>query len=96
MVQMIGRWRKAMDKTYTVTEAREKLGAIVTEVVHTSQRATLTRHGKPLAAVISADDLALLDTIERYIDVDEAKAALAEYEADGGTDLAALKEELDL
>ncbi len=85
-----------MAKTYTISEARDRLGPIVDLVALTSQRAILTKHGKPMAAVVSAADLDLLYEIERHIDVEEAKAALAEYKALGGTDLETLKKELDL
>ncbi len=85
-----------MTSTFTVSEARERLGDIVNRVSIAAERATITKHGKPLAAVVSTNDLALLQAIERYADIEEATASLIEYCEKGGPDLDTLKRELDL
>ena len=47
------------------------------------ERIILTRHGKPLAALVPLEDLALLEELEDQADVEAARAALAEAEEKG-------------
>jgi antitoxin YefM len=42
-------------------DARDRLSEYVSEVERTHQRVTITRHGRPAAVLISADDLAALE-----------------------------------
>lgn len=47
-------------------EARNRLSEYVADVERTHERITITRHGRPAAVLISADDLA---SIEETIDI---------------------------
>lgn len=62
----------------TVSEARKELAEVTNRVAYGAQRVILTRHGRPAVAVISAKDLALLETIEEKMDLVEAGAALVD------------------
>ena len=65
-------------KNLTVTEARESLGDVVNRAAYGQERVTILRHGKPVAALISAQDLALLEYLEDRADAEAARRALAE------------------
>ena len=47
-----------------VTQARAELAELVNRVAYTGERVTLTRHGKPVAALVSAADLARLRALD--------------------------------
>jgi prevent-host-death family protein len=64
----------------TISEARDHLGAIVSRAEHAHERTVLTRHGRPVAAVISLEDLRELEAAEDAADVVAARAALASSE----------------
>ncbi|CAL9614693.1 type II toxin-antitoxin system Phd/YefM family antitoxin [Streptomyces pilosus] len=47
-----------------VTQARAELADLINRVVYGGERVVVTRHGKPLVALVSADDLRRLEEIE--------------------------------
>lgn len=51
-------------KQVPITEARADLANLVNEVVYRGERIALTRHGKPLAVLISVDEAEMLTTSE--------------------------------
>ncbi|AZQ74663.1 type II toxin-antitoxin system Phd/YefM family antitoxin [Streptomyces luteoverticillatus] len=56
-----------------VTQARAELADLINRVVYGGERVVVTRHGKPLVALVSADDL-------RRLEEDAASAATAPEE----------------
>jgi prevent-host-death family protein len=48
-----------------VTQARAELADLINRVVYGSERVVVTRHGKPLVALVSAADLARLEELDR-------------------------------
>jgi len=62
----------------TMAEARDDLAELVNRATYGGERVILTRRGKPLAAIISAEDLAFFEELEDANDVRAAEAALAE------------------
>ncbi|GAB2851143.1 type II toxin-antitoxin system Phd/YefM family antitoxin [Streptomyces deserti] len=44
-----------------VTQARAELADLINRVVYGGERVVVTRHGKPLVALVSADDLRRLE-----------------------------------
>jgi prevent-host-death family protein len=53
-----------------VTEARKDLAELVNRVAYGGERIPLSRHGKVVAAIVSAEDLDLLERIgERRVDL---------------------------
>jgi prevent-host-death family protein len=49
----------------SISEAREGLAELVNRVAYRGERVVLRRHGKPVAALVSADDLERLAALER-------------------------------
>ena len=47
--------------TIPLTEAKAKLNELVEDAVTTSERVTITRHGRPAAVLISVDDLETME-----------------------------------
>ena len=62
----------------TVTEAEGTLARTVRRVLEERERVMLTEGGKPVAAIVTAEDLAFLEALEDRIDLEEARKALAE------------------
>ena len=60
------------------SKAREKFADVLDEVSVKGERVLLHRHGKNVAALISPDDLKLLEALEDRYDVEQAREALAE------------------
>lgn len=48
-----------------VTQARAELAELINRVVYGGERVVVTRHGKPLVALVSAADLERLDALEQ-------------------------------
>jgi len=64
--------------TVTTAEARKKLAEIINKVAYGKEPVVLTRRGEEIAALISIEELELLQLIEDHMDVKDAKKALAE------------------
>lgn len=67
-----------MTTTITTAEARKNFADIVNKVVYGKEPIVLTRRGQEVAALVSMDELELLQQIEDHIDIEDAKKALAE------------------
>ncbi|MCK8678577.1 type II toxin-antitoxin system Phd/YefM family antitoxin [Streptomyces lichenis] len=48
-----------------VTQARAELAELINRVVYAGERVVVTRHGKPLVALVSAADLERLEALAR-------------------------------
>ncbi len=62
---------------------QETFSHSLTRVVTKGERVKVHRRGKAVAALISLEDLALLEELEDEKDVEEYRAAKAEWERDG-------------
>lgn len=67
----------------SVGELREQFAEALNEVKYGNGRTIVKRHGKKVAAVISIEDLELLEHLEDIIDRRAIKEAEAEIEAHG-------------
>jgi prevent-host-death family protein len=67
-----------MATTVSTSKARIDFAEMINQVAYRGERIVLDRHGKPIAAIIPIDDLTFLEEIEKRMDVDAAKHALAE------------------
>jgi prevent-host-death family protein len=67
---------------FSTAEAREKLGQIIDKAAVDKERIVLTRRGKELAALVPMEDMRFLEELEDRLDLEEARAALAEAKAD--------------
>ena len=75
--------------------AREQLSTVISGAAFGKEGVVLTRHGKPVAAVVPIEDFELLESIENRIDLEGARAALAEVKKKGTVSWKALKAELN-
>jgi len=78
----------------STADARKRLANIVNRVAFGKEAFVLTRRGEPIAALVSIEDLKLLQEIEERMDVDDAWQARAESEETVSWE--ELKKELDL
>jgi antitoxin Phd len=67
-----------MHNTVSTAEARKKLAEIVNKVAYGKEPIILTRRGEEIAALISMEELELLQLIEDHMDIEDARKALAE------------------
>jgi prevent-host-death family protein len=67
-----------MTTTISTVEARKNFADIVNKVAYGKEPIVLTRRGRGVAALISIDELELLQQIEDYIDIEDAKKNLSE------------------
>ena len=67
-----------MTTTISTAEARKNFADIVNKVAYGKEPIVLTRRGHEVAALVSIDELELLRQIKDYIDIEDAKKALAE------------------
>ena len=67
-----------MPTTISTADARKHFADIVNKVAYGKEPIVLTRRGQEVAALVSMDELELLQQIEDYIDIEDAKKALAE------------------
>jgi prevent-host-death family protein len=61
-----------------ITEARDQLGDLVSRVEYAQERVVLTRRGRPVAALVPIDVLRDLEAVEDAVDLEAARAAMAE------------------
>ena len=85
-----------MQDTLSISEVRKKLAEVTGRVQFTGERIIMQKHGKTVAALVSPSDLQALEALEDRLDLLDALDALADYRANGGIDLEALKKELGL
>ena len=64
----------------TVSEAREHFADLVNRVAYRQERVLVTRHGRPIAAIIPMEQVQFLERAEDEYDLQEALAALADPE----------------
>lgn len=68
--------------TAPLTEVRDKLREVVDKVVETGTEYIITRHGKPVAVVLSIDEYETLVETLNILSDDDAMTAVREGEAD--------------
>jgi prevent-host-death family protein len=78
----------------SAADARKKFANIINRVAYGKESFVLTRRGEPLAAIVSIDDLKLLQEIEEQMDIDDAWKA--RQEPGENISWEKLREELDL
>lgn len=67
-----------MTTTVSTADARKNFADIVNKVAYGKEPIVLTRRGQKIVALVSIDELELLQQIEDHIDIEDAKKALAE------------------
>jgi len=67
-----------MHRTITTADARKNFADIVNSVAYGKEPVILTRRGQEIAALVSMEELQLLQKIEDHIDIEDARKALDE------------------
>ena len=70
--------------TMTVAEAKNRFSDVLRRAEYGGERVVVERHGKPVAAIVSTDDLRRLEATDDAADLRDARAALVEAK-DAGT-----------
>ena len=65
-----------------VSDARDHLSEIVDRARYTQERVVLTKRGREVGAIISIDDLKLLEMLEDQLDIKAARQALEESQGE--------------
>ena len=66
-----------MSRVLPLSEVKAKLSEVVDEIVATHERVTVTRNGRPVAVLVSADDL---EAIEETVAILSEPAAVRQIE----------------
>jgi len=67
-----------MSDPISAAKARATLSEILDRSGFRGQRFRIQRHGRDVAGLISAEDLAKLETLEEILDLDQMRRSLAE------------------
>lgn len=82
-----------MTETINCSEVRNDLSRVVTRVEHKGVRLILLRNGRPACAMVSVEDLEVLEALEDRLDIEAADRAMA---LDDGTRISAEDVEQEL
>lgn len=82
--------------TVSTVKAREQLSTVINRAAFGKERVILTRRGKEIVAVVPIEDLRFLEELENRIDLDDARAALAEVKKKGTISWERIKADLGL
>ena len=82
--------------TIDTSIARDSLSDTLNRVSYSKERIVIRRHGKDLAALVPIEDLRFLEEFEDRMDLEEARSALAEVEAEGTIPWDKVKKELGI
>jgi len=79
----------------SATQVRDDFSDTISRVAHTGERVVVQRSGKDVAALVSIEDLTLLEELEDRIDIEEARRILAK-EGDRSVPWSAARKRLGL
>ena len=68
--------------TLSIAEARNGLAEAINRVSYGGERVVFARRGKPVAALVSPEDLAFLQRMEDFDDLRDAAKVLKAYDRD--------------
>ena len=83
-----------MPTEISTADARKHFAHVINKVAYAKDPVILTRRGKPLAALVSMEDLKLLEELEERLDIEDAWRA--REEPGENIPWEKLREELDL
>ena len=98
---MADKGKKDKVKTYgsgsiDTSVARDGLSDTLNRVTYGKERIVIKRHGKEIAALVPMEDLEFLENLEDRIDLEDARAAMAEAETSGTVPWEKVKKDLGL
>lgn len=67
-----------MSTTISTANARKNFADIVNKVAYGNESIVLTRRGQEIAALVTMDELRLLQYVEDHLDIEDAKKSLTE------------------
>lgn len=67
-----------MPITISTAEARKNFAEIVNQVAYGHEPVILTRHGEKIAALVTMEELELIQRIEDHVDIQDAMQSLSE------------------
>lgn len=85
----------SVSEAIPVSEARQNLAELCNRVAYGGERLVIARRGKGRVALVSAEDLELLQALEDALDVEAGRKALAEAAREGTKSLEQLIRELE-
>jgi len=88
--------RRLGDEDISIAELRARLGDLVSRVSYKHDRVVITKHGKPVAALISASDMEKFEELEDWNDIQAAKAGLRDAKKHGTVPLDVVLKKLGL
>ena len=83
-----------MDGLVSAVQVRKRLAEVINRAAFGKERVILARRGKAVAAIVSLEDVELLEALEDQIDLENARAALIEAEKEGTVSWEEFKTEL--
>ena len=90
-----------MTRTFPLSEVKAKLSEVVDEIATTQERVTITRNGRPVAVLLSTDDLeAIEETLAILSDpaamrqIEQGRAAIADGDVANREEIEALRIQL--
>ena len=78
------------------SKARRDFSDTINRVAYSGERIVLERHGKPVVAIVPVADLELLEKLEDRMDLEAARAALADVKKHGTVPWEKIKADLGL
>jgi len=78
----------------TTAEARKNLADLLNRVAYTKERVVVTRRGREIAAIVSMDELNLLDSLRTLLRDREVQQALEELDSGASVAWSDLKGDL--
>ncbi len=78
------------------SKARKDFSDTINRVAYSGERIVLERHGKPVVAIVPVADLELLEKLEDRMDLEVARAALADVKKHGTVPWEKIKADLGL
>lgn len=82
--------------TMSVAEAKNRFSDVLRRAEYGGERVIVERHGKPVAAIVSTEDLRRLEAAEEAADLRDAEAALSESAREGTVSLETVLRKYDL
>ena len=88
--------KKSTSEAITTAVARKNFSDLINRVAYGKDRVLLTRHNRPVAAVVPIEDIELIEEVEDREDLKAARAAMRDLRRHGTVPWTRIKKELDL
>jgi prevent-host-death family protein len=85
-----------MSKHVSASEARARFADVLDSVAHKGERFVIERRGKVLGAVVSAEDLQILERVRELEDEEDRKAVVRARKERGSIAWALIKRDLGI